>query len=281
MMAVNELRDAKAAEKASEQRAEETKAVLDFLKQTLLSAGRPGNSSLAQAFWAGGRGKDITFREAVDASESQVAERFAESPLQEASVREMLGLAYLSSGLPAKAVSQYERALALRQAAGKIHDEETAECRNQLAVAYRLAGRARESGHLFERSPDSHARTEALAVSGSLLLAENKARDAELKLRECLAIREKTEPDAWTTFDTKSLLGEALAKQKKFDEAEPLLLAGYEGLKEHIDSIPDRDKGRVSKARERLVTLYEDWGKPDAATMWRKNLKAPMDGKKS
>ena len=39
---------------------EETKAILDFLKNTLLSAGRPGDASLADAFWAGGQGKDVT-----------------------------------------------------------------------------------------------------------------------------------------------------------------------------------------------------------------------------
>ena len=34
--------------------------------------------------------------------------------------------------------------------------------------------------------------------------------EAEPLLRECLAIRERTQADAWTTFNTKSLLGGAL-----------------------------------------------------------------------
>ena len=51
-------------------------------------------------------------------------------------------------------------------------------------------------------------------------------------LREVLAIREKVRPDAWTTFNTKSMLGEALLGQKRYAEAEPLLLAGYRGMKE-------------------------------------------------
>ena len=41
----------------------------------------------------------------------------------------------------------------------------------------------------------------------------------------------RRQPDAWTTFNAKSLLGEALAGQTKYADAEPLLLAGYEGLK--------------------------------------------------
>jgi hypothetical protein len=39
--------------------------------------------------------------------------------------------------------------------------------------------------------------------------------DAEPLLRKCLAIREKTQPDLWTTFNTQSLLGGALLGQKK------------------------------------------------------------------
>ena len=65
-----------------------------------------------------------------------------------------------------------------------------------------------------------------------MLLLEKKPAEAELKLRECLTIRQKIQPDDWTTFDTKSMLGEALLEQKKFAEAEPLLLSGYEGMKQ-------------------------------------------------
>ena len=38
-------------------------------------------------------------------------------------------------------------------------------------------------------------------------------------------------PDDWTTFNTMSLLGEALMGEKQHAEAAPLLLKGYEGLK--------------------------------------------------
>ena len=98
---LKERDQARAAENAALRSEEETKAILDFFKNNLLSAGRPGDVSLTEAFWAGGKGKDVTLRKAVDAAESQVAEAFADRPLAEASVREMLGLAYLSLGEPA------------------------------------------------------------------------------------------------------------------------------------------------------------------------------------
>ncbi len=51
-------------------------------------------------------------------------------------------------------------------------------------------------------------------------------------------IREKSEPKAWTTFRTMSLLGDSLVGQTKYAEAEPLLIAGYEGMKECEAMIP-------------------------------------------
>ena len=77
-----------------------------------------------------------------------------------------------------------------------------------------------------------------LAQIGLGLLQQKKWTEAEPLLRESLAIREKTQPDVWTTFNTKSLLGGALLGQKKYAEAEPLLLAGYEGMKQREKTIP-------------------------------------------
>ena len=56
--------------------------------------------------------------------------------------------------------------------------------------------------------------------------------DAEQILRECLEIRDRKEPELYTTFHTMSLLGGALLRQKKVGEAESLLVKGYEGMKD-------------------------------------------------
>jgi hypothetical protein len=57
-------------------------------------------------------------------------------------------------------------------------------------------------------------------------------------LRDLLAIRQKQIPDSWLTFNTQSLLGGALLGQKKYVEAEPLLVKGYAGLKTREKTIP-------------------------------------------
>ena len=64
-----------------------------------------------------------------------------------------------------------------------------------------------------------------------------------------------------------SLLG-----QKKYAEAEPLLLAGYEGMKQRDDKIPVAGKVRLTEALERLVRLFEMIDKKDEAATWRKKL---------
>jgi eukaryotic-like serine/threonine-protein kinase len=88
-------------------------------------------------------------------------------------------------------------------------------------------------------------------------------------LRECLAVREKTEPDAWTTFNTKSMLGGALLGRKKYADAEPLLLAGYEGMKKREKTIPPPANTRIPEALDRLIELYTATGKPDEVKRWQ------------
>ena len=105
-------------------------------------------------------------------------------------------------------------------------------------------------------------------------LLQQKYTEAELALRECLAIRKKTQPGEWTTFNTKSMLGGALLGQKKYAEAEPLLLVGYEGMKQREAKIPPEGKVRLTEALERLAELDEAMEKKDGAARWRKELEA-------
>ena len=91
----------------------------------------------------------------------------------------------------------------------------------------------------------------------------------------------ESRPDDWRTFNTHSLLGGSLLGQTKYAEAEPLLLSGYEGMKTREASIPPKDKVRLSQAAERVVKLYEAWGKPDRAAKWRKELESRKEVEKT
>jgi tetratricopeptide (TPR) repeat protein len=279
--AMEELRQAQAAARTAQRAEKDTRTILDFFRNTLLSAGRSGDASLTAVFWSDNLGKDLTLRNAVDVTASQVAEAFMDRPLAEAAVREMLGFAYLNLKDAPPAVKQYERALALREATQGVNDSDTANCRNELAIAYRLAGRVADAAHLFDRTGDSPTHASALAIRGEMLLVEKNAVEAELKLRAALTLRQKIQSNDWTTFDSMSLIGQALLDQRKFAEAEPLLVSGYEGMKQRQKAIPPQNRVRLITALERLVHLYEAWDKSDKAMPWRIELKSLSAGTKN
>ncbi|MFT5232300.1 MAG: serine/threonine protein kinase [Candidatus Krumholzibacteriia bacterium] len=62
--------------------------------------------------------------------------------------------------------------------------------------------------------------------------------------------------------------GEILVALERFVEAEIQLEASYSGF---IDLV-SRDDKRTERAINRLVVLYEAWGKPDQASIWRDRL---------
>ena len=103
------------------------------------------------------------------------------------------------------------------------------------------------------------------------LLEQKKWTEAEQRLSECLAIREKQEPDDWRTFNTQSMLGGALLGQKKFADAEPLLLKGYAGMRAREEKIPKAGGAelRISEALDRLIELYTATDKPDELKKWQ------------
>jgi tetratricopeptide (TPR) repeat protein len=153
----------------------------------------------------------------------------------------------------------------------------------QLLDAYLKAGTNTEAAGLVQEllaetrqtmPPDSPQLAGVLAQFGLTLLTVKAWTDAEPILRDCLAIRETAEPDAWTTFYAKSMLGEALLGQEEFAEAEPLLVGGYEGLKEHEDTIPPQVKVRLAEALRRLVDFYTATGQAEKAGEWRVKLDA-------
>src|SRR5262249_36986594 len=118
--------------------------------------------------------------------------------------------------------------------------------------------------------PESPAYGGELASLGLLLLKQEKWADAETVLRECLAIRQQTQPEVWTTFSTMSLLGGSLLGQKKYTDAESLLVKGYEAMKAREKTIlPQVKDQRLREAVDRLVQLDEALGKPEEVAKWK------------
>jgi hypothetical protein len=62
-----------------------------------------------------------------------------------------------------------------------------------------------------------------------------------------------------------------LLAQKRYAEAEPWLLAGYEGMKERKNKVSGGDR-HVRDALQRLVQLCEATGQAEKAAEWGKKL---------
>jgi hypothetical protein len=100
-------------------------------------------------------------------------------------------------------------------------------------------------------------------------LSQGKFAASEPLARETLEFNRKKQPEDWQRFRAESLLGASLAGQKKYVEAEPLLLAGYQGMADRKDRIAVPDWYHLDRGREWIVQLYEAWGKPAKAAEWK------------
>ena len=92
---------------------------------------------------------------------------------------------------------------------------------------------------LGPESPDTLAAEADLALA---YVSEGKFARSEPLAREALEAGKKVQPDDWQRYRAASLLGESLAEEKKYAEAEPLLLEGYQGMLARNERIagPDR-----------------------------------------
>jgi len=191
---------------------------------------------------------------------------------------------YHRMGKFAKAEELFSQLLASRRRVPGPEDPETLTTMHMLAQCYNSEGKHDQAEPLLVEAMKGRQRVlgakrpETLEVMDDLGVVWGNRKnfaEAEPVLRECLEIRKKTMPDGWQRYNTESLLGACLLGQKKFKEAEQLLLSAYRGLKAREESLPTIFKVRLSDAAERTIQLYEAWGKEDKADEWRKKRPSP------
>jgi hypothetical protein len=107
------------------------------------------------------------------------------------------------------------------------------------------------------------------AATAKQLLADRNDAAAEAILRECLAVNRARHPDGRATASLSCLLGQALLGQRKYTDAEPLLLAAYQALRHEAETAPEC-RADLAEVVERLVQLYQAWDKKDKADEWHK-----------
>ena len=122
---------------------------------------------------------------------------------------------------------------------------------------------------------ESPAYADVLGVWGMRQLQLEKWAESEPALQDCLTILEKTQPNGWMTSYVRSMLGGALLGQKKYGDAEPLLVEGYKGLSAQWGRSPGANPAGspslrlVIESLERLIELYMAIDKPDEVKKWQ------------
>jgi tetratricopeptide (TPR) repeat protein/predicted Ser/Thr protein kinase len=192
-----------------------------------------------------------------------------------------LATLYRAHGKYAQAEMLFARVLeAGRRKLGEEHPNVLIMTAN-LAILYREQGRYAQAEPLFtkvlnvERSTLGTGHPTTLRHANdlaALYLDEGKYAQTEALLREALDHYQTTMINTWGRYDCQSLLGTSLAAQRKYADAEPLLLSGYKGMVQLQATIPWERRSTLSRRGESIIQLYEHWKKPKKAAEWRKKL---------
>jgi serine/threonine protein kinase/tetratricopeptide (TPR) repeat protein len=194
-----------------------------------------------------------------------------------------LALAYQAGGQAERAVPLFEQVLEQMKSRFSLDNPSTRSVVLNLAMAYQDERQFPPAEPLWREllawqrqneGPQSLAAAGTLIGLGQNLLFQQRHAEAETVLRESLVISEQKQPDNWLTYFTRAEVGGTLAGQKQYAEAEPLLLQGYEGMRQRAAKVPPAHRHRFTEVLERLVQLYDAWGKKDQAAEWQKQLEA-------
>jgi hypothetical protein len=100
-------------------------------------------------------------------------------------------------------------------------------------------------------------------------VSQGKFTESETLARQAVEIDRKKRPDEWERFRAESLLGASLTGQKKYAEAEALLVGACQQMAAKKGGMPVQDWYQLDRAREWTVQLYEAWGKPEKAAAFK------------
>jgi serine/threonine protein kinase/tetratricopeptide (TPR) repeat protein len=186
-----------------------------------------------------------------------------------------------------KVIAILKEALDRQRKAPKFNAFVAAKLRNNLIDVYTEQGQLHEAEPLLREALALQIKANGVQNSDTVLaqlalamnlLQQHRYAAAEKILRPCLQTRERFERNNWKLFNAKVQLGRCLWGQKKYAEAEPLLLQGYEGMKAAEPGLPPNGQKWLIEATRCLVELYDAWGKPEQARTWRQRLNEVSPG---
>jgi eukaryotic-like serine/threonine-protein kinase len=248
-----------AAQKARGQ----AEAVSKFYEENVLAAARPGG-------WAGGAGKDVTLKQALDLAAKKIDKAFAGQPELEAAVRNTLGMTYWYLGEFKGANLHLEKAYAIRrEILGKEHPDTLTSLHN-LAMERWKQGQFKEAIELARQALERRQRVLGPADEqtlwtqlnlGLFLWEANRLDDAEVVLRQAIqSCKRSLGPDHHHTLYGQNDLACVLNTKGKFEEALALDRETLEGRRRSLGpNHPDtlRSLGNLAYSLEKVGKIEE------------------------
>ena len=182
------------------------------------------------------------------------------------------------AGQSGKSVQMGEKLVQLtRNKLGPIHAD-TIAATHELAVSYDEAGKNDDAIQLLEELLElvqaKLGGNDATTIStrynlGILLIASDADRAAQM-LKSVYQSKNESKPEHWRTYNSQSILGEALLKSGKLEEASQHLIQSYEKLSQKASVNPVEFRSKILvEALERLIQLAEKENDKDAMKKWR------------
>jgi non-specific serine/threonine protein kinase/serine/threonine-protein kinase len=210
------------ARQEADRRATEAQEVVDFLINDMIGAAAPSKT----------QGKITTVNQVLAQADQNIAKKFADRPLIEASIRHALGRAYEELGEFKKAEQHATRSLELRLARLGPNHAETIAAQNALGWALVRQNKYEESRALMAKTLDTarnalgpeHTETlETVHILAIALLELGKHGEARALQNQLLALsRQVLGPEHPKTLETMSNLATTWQKVGDFEQAKRL-----------------------------------------------------------
>ena len=205
-------------------------AINDFLRNDLLAQSSASN----QASPSTRPDPDIKVRDVLERAAARIGGKFEAKPSVEAAIRNTVGSTYRDLGLYAEAEGQLQRALELQLKTTGPDNPQSIAISRTLGDLYRLRGKYAQAKTLLEQSlqrsrrisgDDANVTLGVMSSLGDLYAAMGDYKAAEGMNRRVLQVRLKKQgPEHMDTLAALQDLGLVAWSQKKYDEAERLLV---------------------------------------------------------
>ena len=192
-----------------------------------------------------------------------------------------LAVAYRAGGNYSKAEPIFVDVLEIRRRVLGEEHPDTLRSASALAGVHELAGRHADAETLLAKVLDARRRVvgaehpdtlSTMSALGRVRLPQEKYAEATTILQDALKGYERAIPQRWERYYCQVLLGAGLAGERRYADAEPLLVSGYEGMIERRATIPLDRHAELDYAAAQVVRLYVAWKKQDKAAEWTKKV---------